>query len=32
MSAVLTPTAPVTAAPAGPLKVTQARVLRSEWG
>ena len=31
MSAVLTPTAPVTAAPAGPLKVTQARVVRSEW-
>jgi ABC-2 type transport system permease protein len=34
MSAVLTPTAPVTAAtagPVGPLKVTQARVMRSEW-
>ncbi len=31
MSAVLTPNAPVTAAPAGPLKVTQARVVRSEW-
>jgi ABC-2 type transport system permease protein len=31
MSAVLTPAAPATAAPAGPLKVTQGRVVRSEW-
>jgi ABC-2 type transport system permease protein len=31
MSAVLTPAAPAGAAPAGPLKVTQARVVRSEW-
>ena len=32
MSAVLTPTAPAaTTTPAGPLKVTQARVVRSEW-
>ena len=32
MSAVLTPTAPAaTATPVGPLKVTQARVVRSEW-
>ena len=32
MSAVLTPTAPAaTPTPVGPLKVTQARVVRSEW-
>ena len=31
MSAVLTPVAPAAAAPAGPLKVAQARVVRSEW-
>src|SRR3984885_4505065 len=34
MSAVLTPTPPAAAspaAPAGPLKVTQGRVIRSEW-
>jgi ABC-type transport system involved in multi-copper enzyme maturation permease subunit len=32
MSAVLTPAAPAaTTTPAGPLKVTQARVVRSEW-
>jgi ABC-type transport system involved in multi-copper enzyme maturation permease subunit len=32
MSAVLTPTAPAaTTTPVGPLKVTQARVVRSEW-
>ena len=31
MSAVLTSAAPATAAPAGPLKVTQGRVVRSEW-
>src|SRR6266436_149184 len=31
MSAVLTPVAPAAIAPVGPLKVTQARVVRSEW-
>jgi ABC-2 type transport system permease protein len=31
MSAVLTSAASATAAPAGPLKVTQGRVVRSEW-
>jgi ABC-2 type transport system permease protein len=31
MSAVLTSAAPAAAAPAGPLKVTQGRVVRSEW-
>jgi hypothetical protein len=31
MSAVLAPTSPAVAAPAGPLKVTQGRVVRSEW-
>jgi len=31
MSAVLTPGAPAATAPVGPLKVTQARVVRSEW-
>jgi ABC-2 type transport system permease protein len=31
MSAVLTPAATAAAAPAGPLKVTQGRVVRSEW-
>src|SRR6266496_6405086 len=31
MSAVLTPVAPAATAPVGPLKVTQARVLRSEF-
>jgi ABC-2 type transport system permease protein len=31
MSAVLTPAAPAATTPVGPLKVTQARVVRSEW-
>jgi ABC-type transport system involved in multi-copper enzyme maturation permease subunit len=31
MSTIVTPTAPVAARPAGSLKVTQVRVLRSEW-
>jgi ABC-type transport system involved in multi-copper enzyme maturation permease subunit len=31
MSAVLTPAAPTTTTPVGPLKVTQARVVHSEW-
>jgi ABC-type transport system involved in multi-copper enzyme maturation permease subunit len=31
MSAVLTSAAPATASPVGPLKVTQSRVVRSEW-
>jgi ABC-type transport system involved in multi-copper enzyme maturation permease subunit len=31
MSALLAPTSPAVATPAGPLKVTQRRVVRSEW-